>query len=148
MPRRGGGGAAAVHQHAHAALAVQRDGRLDVVDAREAELLDWRVQRSVGRKRAGVLVHHVCHGLHAVRVQLRAGWPTNHSGTAPNRTPEEDRAVLVQEMRRRMRDEQEEGTILMRRTGCTVRHWQEEEEKEDDKVLDGSNQGTATGRRK
>ena len=104
---------------------MQRDGRLDVVDAREAELLDRHAQHGVGRKRTGVLVHHVRHGLHAVRVQLRVGWPTNHSGTAPNRTPEEDRAVLVQEMRRRMRDEQEEGTILMRRTGCTVTHWQE-----------------------
>ena len=70
-----------MHQHAHAALAVQRDnsdrgaqlrdGRLDVVDAREAELLDRRAQRGVGRKRAGVLVHHVHHGSHAIRVQLR-----------------------------------------------------------------------------
>ena len=38
-------------------------------------------------------------------------------------------------------------TVQMRRTGCTVTHWQEEEEKEDDKVLRGSNQGTATRRR-
>ena len=52
--------------------------------------------------------------------------------------------MLVQEMRRRMRDEQEEGTILMRWTGCTVTHWQEEDEEEDE-VLNGTNQGKAKG---